>query len=49
MSPDGGEVIYSSGLTISDAKELATLCVFYEKVYLTHTTPTGSRKYDSLE
>lgn len=49
MPTNGAEVIYSSGLTIRDAKEMATLCVFYDKVYLPHTTREGSRKYYALE
>lgn len=39
------EVIYNSDLIIRNASELATLCVFYEKVYVPYTSEDTSRKF----
>lgn len=39
------EIIYNSDLIIRNASELATLCVFYDKVYLPHTSSSTSDKF----
>lgn len=39
------QVIYSSDLIIRDNAELATLCVFFDKVFLPYTTQVSSRRF----
>jgi hypothetical protein len=45
MNKNANQVIYSSDLIIRDSTELATLCVFYDKVFLPYTSQESSRKY----
>lgn len=39
MKKDVNAIVYNSDLIIRNASELATLCVFYDKVYLPYTSP----------
>ncbi len=39
MRKDSNTIIYNSDLIIRNGSEMATLCVFYDKVMLPHTTP----------
>ena len=45
MVKNSNQVIYSSDLIVRDNAELATLCVFFDKIFLPHTTETSSRRW----
>jgi hypothetical protein len=45
MIKNTNKVVYSSDLIIRDSTELATLCVFFDKVLLPYTTESTSRKF----